>query len=48
MQTNFRQHFNLLAKQGGSMSPVWQTINCLTSDRAPESYHSLGFLRITV
>lgn len=48
MNTNFRQHFNLLAKQSGSMSPVWQTINDLTCDHAPESYLSLGFLRITV
>ena len=48
MNTNFRQHFNLLPKQGGSMSPVWQAINCLTNDRAPESYLSSGFLRITV
>jgi hypothetical protein len=43
MQSNFRQHFNTIAKQLGMSACVWLAINSLNSDRTPEGYITPGF-----
>jgi hypothetical protein len=42
MQSNFRQHFNTIAKQAVQMHGSWLAINSLCSDRTPEGYITPG------